>query len=1116
LRLEFGGLEPHEKEAAAIAVATTLGKASPTANDLLDQDLDAEKLKALLLERDPGRPEAELLGDGATALYGFALEQACHLTVETVASLPQFEATVLREILERETDIAAKVAVLVERIPAVVPGADPASAFEQRYRYQISRKLDQVELFGLSTRRYKPRYSLSVAYISLNAAVGGDDARGPVRVEEMLREGRRFLIRGEAGSGKTTLLQWIATQVAREADWLPDPWLDKVPFFVRLRSYAGRDLPAPERFIEFTSPMLVDEMPDGWARKVLAEGRAFVLVDGVDELAEEERDAARDWLFELIDLFPEASYAVTSRPPAVPEEWLAERSFRAAELLPMDSADISIFLEHWHAAAERLIVDADERSELRRFSQRLMVSLRENRSLHDLASSPLLCAMLCVLNWDRRSALPSDRWELYRLALETLIHRRELERGTATSRILDLRVADLRILLQDLAYWLLRNQLTDVDKNRAIGHLGGKIRDLPHVTATAREVFEYLLLRSGVLREPVEGRIDFVHRTFQEYLAARQAIDNDDVEAILAQAHLDHWREVVTLAAGHANRQQRASLVDGLLDRGDGDPENRHRLYLLAVGCLEIGRELPEYEQERLEQRLNTLVPPRSLADAAPLASAGDLAVPLLSGHSDRSPEVVAACVRTLSLVRGPRALEVIREYGSDGRPAVVAELIQAWQSFDPEAYARDVIGDSPLFDQGLKISAPDYLPSLRWLKNLRTLTCDCRIGSPSEWGAPDAFSSLSGLRELRFERATLSLLYLSESVRGLLELEVLDLTGAGSLRDIAPVEDLVNLRRLALDECLALADLGPVGGKRRLEWLSARGTSVREVTQLADLPRLEYLDLVGTPVVNGEALGRLPALRELRVGGIESVFSPGGRLPSMAPDVEREVSIVASQARREVQRALQEKESQDRDATRRTRQEFLKEHEDLFMAPFRSPIVTLGVDPGFPSLRTVRAINCPRLNHLKALAGARSMREIYMSDLPCESIADLGHFPSLELLELESWHRLRSLVGVDWYPGVRELAIVDAPVRYVEPIARLEQLEWLSLAGCKLVTDVAVLAGMPNLRHLDLTGCDPDLDLSVFAERDIRVIPPGRGSGRGFARRLAATMRRRVRPRSY
>ena len=64
------------------------------------------------------------------------------------------------------------------------------------------------------------------------------------------------------------------------------------------------------------------------------------------------------------------------------------------------------------------------------------------------------------------------------------------------------------------------------------------------MTADAAPTLRYLLERSGVIREPVVGRIDFVHRTFQEYLAGKQAAEKHLMEFLVRNAHLDQcWAD---------------------------------------------------------------------------------------------------------------------------------------------------------------------------------------------------------------------------------------------------------------------------------------------------------------------------------------------------------------------------------------------------------------------------------------------------------------------------------------------------------------------------------------------------------------------------------------------
>src|SRR2546430_10159569 len=59
-----------------------------------------------------------------------------------------------------------------------------------------------------------------------------------------------------------------------------------------------------------------------------------------------------------------------------------------------------------------------------------------------------------------------------------------------------------------------------------------------------------LLLRSGLLREYSAGQVDFVHKTFQEYLAAKRIVETDSIEMLARHATDDSYREVIVMAVG--------------------------------------------------------------------------------------------------------------------------------------------------------------------------------------------------------------------------------------------------------------------------------------------------------------------------------------------------------------------------------------------------------------------------------------------------------------------------------------------------------------------------------------------------------------------------------------
>ena len=124
-------------------------------------------------------------------------------------------------------------------------------------------------------------------------------------------------------------------------------------------------------------------------------------------------------------------------------------------MLPLTPSDIRAFVAHWHEAMRSATGDADEREELPEFQRLLIERIPSRRHLRALAETPLLCALLCALHRDRRGQLPSDRMELYDVALEMLLERRDAEHHVVADTMLSR--TEKTLLLQDVVYWLIRN-----------------------------------------------------------------------------------------------------------------------------------------------------------------------------------------------------------------------------------------------------------------------------------------------------------------------------------------------------------------------------------------------------------------------------------------------------------------------------------------------------------------------------------------------------------------------------------------------------------------------------------------------------------------------------------
>ncbi|MCX4517449.1 NACHT domain-containing protein [Streptomyces anulatus] len=831
----YAELPEHERLAALTSVRDTFAAVDePDAGRLFALELDPERLRAEL-----SAPAAGLSGR-AVDLYEDVLGRCCAHLVEQLTAHPSFAARAAVE----QVRATGRTRELVEDVRDRV-GQRPDAAdleFEQRYAEFVATANDRVELFGMTLGRSAGGWPLETAYISLSVSGYevdgrhglGQSVRTSIGIEEALVERDRLLLRGPAGSGKSTLVQWLALNAARQtfSGELAD-WNRCVPFVLRLRAFTALDaLPAPADFLRAAGVPLHGSAPAGWADRLLLEGRALVLVDGVDEVPDRLRKRTERWLKDLIAAYPRARYVVTTRPSAVPETWLSGSGFEPHTLLAMSQEDVRAFIEHWHRAARSECRSEEERAELDPYENALRRAVGTRRDLGLLATNPLMCALLCALNRDRRMQLPRARKELYDAALDMLLIRRDTEREIIGVEGVDLTREEQTALLQRLAYWLIRNGLVEARQDEAVGLLGDWLRAMSQVRGTPEQIFSHLLNRSGLLREPAPGAVDFVHRTFQDYLGAKAAVEARDFGVLVRHAHEDQWDDVVQMAVGHARPDERATLLKSLLERADAEPVHGHRLVLLAAGSLTHAPELDRTVREEVAARTERLLPPDSQEDIDKLAKVGDLALELLSSMLDSlSEREAAAVVRTAGAVGSEAAYELVKQFRDDEGELIGEAVSQAWAGFDAEPYAREIMavrtweGSYARAETEAQLSALHHIPTLH------------NVHVTGDRDDLSQVTSRSDVKRVFVYRNSL-------------------------IEDVSALAAMPRLREIGLSTCARIRCIEPLA-RPGLEWLSlAELHTSLDPSPLTEMPDLRHLALCHPFVM--ESIDELPVCEQV------------------------------------------------------------------------------------------------------------------------------------------------------------------------------------------------------------------------------------------------------------
>ncbi len=899
----------------ATVVTDALARVLLALGDLDMDDVQAVRLGHRKLARElihsaskGGVPVAAGLSADAASYLDSVTEWACLHILQFFTQRSTFVAATLVAQSRGQDELIAKVDELIARDPR--PGALDA-AFERRYLAYVAKKHGKLTIFGIDLTDTPGKWPLDVAYLSLEATAPGRvttarflagaeyhaeevevvEHTAPLPADQALAAHDRVLLRGEAGSGKTTLVQWLAVSAARQepAEGPMTYLYDRVPYVLPLRALTrhGERLPAPADFLASVGCPLAGTQPAGWEARVLSAGRALVLVDGIDEIPDAERARTRAWLTDLIDAYPGNHWLVTSRPSAVRTDWLAEEGFTELTLPAMSEPEVAAFIERWHTAAAT--GNAEEDALLKAYESQLLAAVKSKPDLGLLATNPLMCGLICALHRDRRGFLPLGRKDLYTAALSMLLVRRDRERHMTVP---ELREEPQLQLLQRLAYWLIRNGRTQMDRSRAESIIADALPAVPELAALgdAEAVYGHFLHRSGLLREPGPGTVEFVHRTFQDFLGARAAVDEGDFGVLARHAADDQWEDVIRMAVAQARPRERTEIIQNLLAAGDGHQEDRarKRIHLLAAACLEHAAELAPEVRAEVQRRTAQLIPPQSRREARELGAVGPMVLDLLPGPDGLDDADARDVAITLTHIRSDSAIPHLARFARHPALAVRAQLMWGWSRFERRAYAEQVIARLDDGTTHFSIRDDQQVAELERL-GLRPEHLDIR-----ETVSPEAASRLLAATAPGYLSLGISPARLTDAaraaVRGVTELRLWNIREPYTL---APLPPQAPLRTLGIyDTDRRLGDLHHVD-----RWPHLAGLMISHESAALDglpwdtfarLPRLTMMTLPSGCLADAPPGVRLPGVTELTLNVESGWEAAQARLGELFPGVRR------------------------------------------------------------------------------------------------------------------------------------------------------------------------------------------------------------------------------------
>ena len=397
------------------------------------------------------------------------------------------------------------------------------------------------------------------------------------------------------------------------AEQLVDLGPARVPIFLRLAHFA-RELADREREHQPTISLAeylgrdpdfcsrddgcTPESRNALLRQFLDGGKAVVILDGLDELAEVNRRTVSLKIQDFIER--------TTRPNAADESevpWqvggnqvIVTSRYVGYKLMPirggcahfgiqaMQRPAVEHFARAWTAAVNAEL-GAGTRGRLA--AEALIGEIYDGSrpAIRELATNPLLVTILATVYWaDGR--LPDQRAGVYDRVVENLLR---IWLNRPECRAYSLQREELLAALEPLAAEMQENRsgngLIGLDR---IGELIQRPLRLMRKSTPEDRSFQPMLdallttigNHVGLLAEQSPGNYAFFHRTFQEFLAARHMLSDRQHAAANIVERLDdpQWREPLLLALGLAmisrewGPETRTRLLADVLAGDDRDP----------------------------------------------------------------------------------------------------------------------------------------------------------------------------------------------------------------------------------------------------------------------------------------------------------------------------------------------------------------------------------------------------------------------------------------------------------------------------------------------------------------------------------------------------------------
>lgn len=368
---------------------------------------------------------------------------------------------------------------------------------------------------------------------------------------EAVEKYSKLMILGKPGAGKTTFLKYLAIQ-SIEGKFKTE----LVPIFITLKDFA--EATNKPILLEYISQQLVNcEVTDNQVVEIFQNNKALVLLDGLDEVREEDSQRILKEIRGFSDHFRNNRFVMTCRIAA--KEYTFEK-FSEVEVADFDDEQITTFAKNWF---NNKAVKAEN----------FLKRIEENWRINQLAKNPLLLTLLCLV-FEESGHFPANRSLLYEEGIDALLKKWDAKRGIDRDQVYKkLSVQRKEDLFSKIALNTFERSDFFFKQKVAEQYILEYVRNLPNASTDpeglqldSESVLKSIEAQHGLLVERAKGIYSFSHLTFHEYFTAREFItvkQSSDAALKNLVNYIDNyrWQEVFLLAVEMSPNANRLLLL---------------------------------------------------------------------------------------------------------------------------------------------------------------------------------------------------------------------------------------------------------------------------------------------------------------------------------------------------------------------------------------------------------------------------------------------------------------------------------------------------------------------------------------------------------------------------